>query len=228
MKREDLQTGMILEFNDNSRAMVIRSVYGGALHYTPSAYAPLDILPEDLSCSAVTRILKSSTNELGVMIPSNITDICEHASEVVWERTVYPKWFESSIDKSVVKFTSPKEGTVVVKGCYYGSHDIGYSSRNIIPHTNAAVWEEVPEPVVYPKWFKHTKSDLVVKFRDACSGTVVIPNKYHKVGTYSGSWLYHNDPSWEEVSEPVKELTMAELEETLGYKVKITGNHITQ
>lgn len=66
----------------------------------------------------------------------------------------------------------------------------------------------------YPMWFKHTGSELVVKFTSLYEGEVVINGVGKKVGDFSSSWFPHtNIYIWKQVEGPVKEVSLEELQQ---------------
>lgn len=155
MKKEELQTGTVLEFANGYRAMVIRSVYGDSIYYAThgcNEQDRLSILSDDLEHTTrfypkygrVMRILKANTGPAS-MRPDYMVKTCNEATEILWEREVYPKWFRSKIDGTLVKFTGLNEGIVVANGCVI--HPVGYKCRIWVNHSNSQLWQEVQEPI---------------------------------------------------------------------------------
>lgn len=151
MRKNDLQTGMVLEFENGERAMVICSIYGDGIYYAGVAYgehSSFNILTDDLCTIAtpfgkVMRVLKAG-NTLSKMRSDRMVATCKNATEVLWERTVYPKWFQGN-DGAIVKFIGLQEGTVVVQG--NGKDKVGFQFKSWAPHTATNIWTEIPEPV---------------------------------------------------------------------------------
>lgn len=57
----------------------------------------------------------------------------------------------------------------------------------------------------YPMWFKGRISGKVVKFDGLCSGTVIVNDRFNKVGDYSSRWCAHtNDIVWVDVTAQYK------------------------
>lgn len=57
----------------------------------------------------------------------------------------YPMWFKTNVNKTVVKFTGLNTIEVVTQG--NGQHNVGFTSADCVPHTNRAIWTQVPEPI---------------------------------------------------------------------------------
>ena len=86
------------------------------------------------------------------------------------------------------------------------------------------IWER--KEFTYPMWFRSIEG-LIVKFDGLTSGVVVKEKHpgncfYLSVGDYYDDFIKHtNSKVWTQIEEPIEELTVAEIEQKLGYKIKI-------
>ena len=84
-------------------------------------------------------------------------DLAFYRLEPEEEKFKYPIYKKSIVYGQVVKFTSEKEGVIIVAaGDRFSDHEVGHKSNDWVPHTDAEVWEDYAyeEPVYYYRWEK--------------------------------------------------------------------------
>lgn len=131
----------------------------------------------------------------------------------------YPIYKKSKRDELVIKFTSLKEGKVVVGNNYWNTSHLYY---DWIPHTDTEVWEDwaPPQPnntkeelmeyskdaqFEYPIYKKLKNKTLVVKFTSLEEGEVVVASTDWAVGYVADDWTAHTDNSiWEDWTPPLE------------------------
>ena len=95
---------------------------------------------------------------------------------------------------------------------------------NDVNTTSNILWQR--ESFTYPMWFKTKGSDdkyTIVKFTSLQKGTIVKSTRPHAcVGYFSENFAPHtNSDVWTQIPEPIEELTLEQVCQELGRKIKI-------
>ena len=95
---------------------------------------------------------------------------------------------------------------------------------NNVNTTSSILWQR--ESFTYPMWFKTKGSDdkyTIVKFTSLQKGTVVKSTSFlTHIGHFSENFVPHtNSDVWTQIPEPIEELTLEQVCQELGRKIKI-------
>jgi hypothetical protein len=97
MQLADLETGMVLEFRNGNRGIVIKSIYGDCVYYAHLGCNEQDVLSvvytTDLRYSHecregrdIMKVLHHSGLHSHLMRANKLVDTCNTANVVLWER----------------------------------------------------------------------------------------------------------------------------------------------